>query len=80
VSPKLKKLKATLEGLGHTNVRVWWEPIGPAFEMCGNSGGYFFESDQDGPDPIGLSFTEATAMLGREYFDRRTTPTVNGDA
>jgi hypothetical protein len=77
VSPKLKQLKARLEELGHTNVRVWWEPIGPAFEMCGHSGGYFFESDQDGPDPIGLSFAEATTMLTREHFDHGPAVTRN---
>jgi hypothetical protein len=60
MSPRSRKLKVALERLGHTNVTVRWEPIGPALEMCGHSGGYFFESDQaTGVNPLGISLDEA---------------------
>lgn len=59
-SPRARKLRAFLESMGHTRVVVWWEPMGPAFEMCGHSGGYFFRSAQErGPIPLGLSLNEA---------------------
>jgi hypothetical protein len=68
-SPKARKLRAELERLGHTRVVVWWEPIGPAFEMCGHSGGYFFRSAQErGPIPVGLSFDEAWHAI--QFYDR----------
>lgn len=59
-SPKAKKLKAELESRGHTDVHVWWEHIGPAMEMCGNSGGYMCVTDPlDEIEPLGHSFDEA---------------------
>lgn len=56
-----KKLKAELEKRGHTDVHVWWETIGPAFEMCGHSGGYFAASEQihDVIEALGLDLAEA---------------------
>lgn len=59
-SPRARKLRAYLESLGHKRVVVWWEPMGPAFEMCGHSGGYMFRSlQQTGQIPLGLSLAEA---------------------
>lgn len=65
-SPRMRKLRAALEGVGHTKIKIRWEPIGPALEMCGHSGGYIFESEQtqalrEMPSviPLGLSLDEA---------------------
>lgn len=59
-TPKALRLKSELERLGHTNVRVWWETISGALEMCGPSGGFMFHSDQERQQiPLGLSFGEA---------------------
>lgn len=65
-SPKQKKIKKRLEELGNTNVEVWWEQIGPACEMCGNEGGYFFCSEEYAHVPIGYSFDEAMEYI--EHF------------
>jgi hypothetical protein len=67
VSPKAKKLKAALESNGYTNVKVWWEPMGIALEMCGNSGGYIFDSEEESEVPIGLSFDEAMKAVTEIY-------------
>lgn len=64
--PKARQLRKALEGAGHTRVRVWWEPIGPALEMCGHSGGYMFTSrEQQSPSlvPLGLSLAEALVAV-----------------
>jgi hypothetical protein len=63
MSPKLKKLKAAIEAAGYTEVKVWWEPMGIALEMCGHSGGYIFESEEEAEIPLGLSFAEALENL-----------------
>lgn len=60
-------IRARLLVLGHTHVRVWWEPIGPALEMCGYSGGFFFSSDEYSTTPIGLSLDEALSNLNDSY-------------
>lgn len=60
-------LKAALEAEGYTNVKVWWEHIGPAMEMCGHSGGYVFNSDQEDQIPIGLSYGEARRAVTETY-------------
>ena len=71
-SPKQKKIKAAVEALGHTNVEVWWEPIGGAPEMCGNEGGYFFHSGQEELEPLGYSFDEAMeALQNWDWLDVR---------
>lgn len=65
--PKSRKARVLYDALvksGHTKIRIWWEPIGPALEMCGHSGGYMFESNEAqrngvSPVPIGLSLDEA---------------------
>lgn len=63
---------AALEASGHTNVKLEWEPIGPAAEMCGHSGGYLFTSDQQrGVIPLGLSMHEALANVPRYAPKRR---------
>jgi hypothetical protein len=62
-SPKQKKIKVALEAIGHTNVEVWWEPIGGAPEMCGPEGGFFFHSDQESLEPLGYSFNEAMEAI-----------------
>lgn len=62
-SPKQKKIKVALEAIGHTNVEVWWEPIGGAPEMCGPEGGFFFHSDQEALEPLGYSFDEAMEAI-----------------
>jgi hypothetical protein len=68
-SPKQKKIKKVLEELGHTDVEVWWEPIGGATEMCGNEGGYFFSSEENTLEPIGYSFNEVMEYIqSASYF------------
>jgi hypothetical protein len=62
---RTEKIRIRLEAMGHTKVKVWWEPIGPALEMCGNSGGYMYQSEERGLDWLGLSFAEAERNLDR---------------
>jgi hypothetical protein len=70
-SPRMRKLRRALEEAGHTGIKLRWEPIGPALEMCGHSGGYIFESKQtrshlrEMPSiiPLGLSCAEALARV-----------------
>jgi hypothetical protein len=64
-----KGIKAELEKLGHTDVHVWWEPTGSANEMCGNSGGYMFVSDQTDIEPLGHSFTGAMEYIAKGTFE-----------
>lgn len=68
-SPKQKKIQKRLEELGHTDVHVWWEPIGGALEMCGNEGGFFFCSDQEEINPLGYSFDDAIEALDASWCD-----------
>jgi hypothetical protein len=57
-SPKIRKLWDRLASLGFRKVTLWWEPIGPALEMCGHSGGYM--ADIDGyMVPLGLDLKSA---------------------
>ena len=77
LSPKARKLAQELEAMGHRNVRVWWERIGMAMEMCGPSGGWFCESDMTHyqPEPLGLSFDDALhAVRNRSWLDFRHVP------
>lgn len=60
-TPKARRIRATLEASGHTVIRVWWEPIGIAMEMCGPSGGWMAET-ATGLWPLGYCEVEA-----REY-------------
>lgn len=57
------KLKKKLEGMGHTNVEVWWEPVSGGCEMCGCDGGVFFHSDQNELEPLGYSYEEANEYI-----------------
>jgi hypothetical protein len=56
---KQAKLAAMLTRHGHTNVRVWWETITAAMEMCGQGGGWMAETDQVGVEPLGLNYDRA---------------------
>lgn len=79
-SKNAKQIRLALEVQGHTNVKVWWNPWGPAIEMCGPSGGYFYCSDQrpgEPPkttddygcgEPIGLTFAET---MERIHFESK---------
>jgi hypothetical protein len=75
LSPKARKLAQELETMGHRNVRVWWERIGMAMEMCGPSGGWLFESDMTHycqPEPLGLNFDCALrAVRNHSWLDFR---------
>ena len=77
LSPKARRLAQELEAMGHRNVRVWWEPIGVAMEMCGPSGGWWCESDMTHyrPEPLGLSFCAAMhAVQHHSWLDFRHVP------
>ena len=65
-SSRIATLRRKLERLGHRKFKLWWEPIGPALEMCGHSGGYMFV-DEDGQQwPLGISLDEA--MRAAEHY------------
>lgn len=66
------KLKKKLEGLGHTNVEVWYEPVRGGCEMCGYDGGVFFHSDQSELEPVGYSYEEASEYIDEcSFYDFR---------
>ena len=71
-SPKAKKLKKRLEELGHKDVHVWWEPLGPAYEMCGNEGGYMYVSNFVDNQPIGYTFKEALEIIEKDWNNPQT--------
>lgn len=80
MSAKARRLVRELEAMGHQNVRVWWERIGMAMEMCGPSGGWFCESDMTHyqPEPLGLNFDAALhAVQHHSWLDFRH---VQGEA
>lgn len=54
-----RKLWDRLEKLGFRKFKLRWEPIGPALEMCGHSGGYIMTERDDEITPLGLSLREA---------------------
>lgn len=67
-SPKIRKLWDRLVSLGFRKFKLWWEPIGPALEMCGHSGGYMLE-DSDGKYwPLGICLDDA--LRGAETHAR----------
>lgn len=70
-----------LERMGHRQVRVWWERIGMAMEMCGPSGGWFCESDMtQGPEPLGLNCEAALhAVRNHSWLDFRHVPEPAND-
>lgn len=55
---RARKLREALESRSFTGVRVTWEPVTRAMEMCGPGGGWLAETDQR-VEPLGLSFDEA---------------------
>ena len=63
-SPKIRKLWDRIAALGFRKVTLWWEPIGPALEMCGHSGGYIMAIDHE-ITPLGLSLDEALSGAER---------------
>lgn len=65
-SPKIRRLWDRLASLGFRKFTLWWEPIGPALEMCGHSGGYMLE-EHPGREttPLGLSLDEALPRAER---------------
>lgn len=71
-SPKAKKIKNRLEELGHTDVHVWYEPFGPAYEMCGNSGGYMYTSNYLDIQGIGYTFKEAMEVIEQSWHNPQT--------
>lgn len=73
MSKKAKTLKASLEALGHTNVRVWWERISAAMEMSGIGGGWMCRSDQINGEiePLGSNYDRAMAHLNEPWMDVR---------
>lgn len=63
-----QKLVAVLRELGHTGIKVRWEPLGGAAEMCGPSGGWFFASDQQsGVNPLATSIASAIEVARLRY-------------
>jgi hypothetical protein len=77
LTAKARRLVSELEAMGHRNVRVWWERIGMAMEMCGPSGGWFCESDMTHyqPEPLGLSFDAALhSVRHHSWLDFRHVP------
>lgn len=76
-SAKARKLLQALEAMGHRSVRVWWQPLGMAMEMCGPSGGWFCQSDMTHfqPEPLGYSFGAAMhAVQHHSWLDFRHVP------
>lgn len=63
--PKARKIAAALkEKLGIENPRVWYETIrGPAIEMCGYEGGWYYADGDSCEDVLGHNFAEAMEMI-----------------
>lgn len=61
MSRKTDKLRKAIEQqIGHTNFRVWYEPVhGPCFEMQGYAGGWYVEGEDVPFTPLGYSIAEA---------------------
>lgn len=57
-SRRASKLIALLKLAGRKKPRVWWEPVGGNFEMCGPAGGWFYMAENGG-GPLGYSFEDA---------------------
>lgn len=59
----MRKLWDKLSSLGFRGFTLRWEPMGPALEMCGHSGGYIItEQPNDMVTPLGLSLQVALKM------------------
>jgi hypothetical protein len=61
----MRKLWNRLADLGFRGFTLRWEPIGPALEMCGHSGGYILTERDDSVVPLGLSLKAALAAARR---------------
>ncbi len=56
----IRKLWDKLSSLGFRGFTLRWEPMGPALEMCGHSGGYILEEQSNREiTPLGLSLAAA---------------------
>lgn len=56
---RMRKLWDRLVSLGFRGFKLHWEPIGPALEMCGHSGGYILTERDGQVTPLGLSLIDA---------------------
>lgn len=70
----MRRLFDRLVELGHREFSLHWEPIGPALEMCGHSGGYILESKQTDISviPLGITVDEAIASAELWRIDEAT--------
>lgn len=68
---KIRKLWDRLVFLGFSDFTLWWEPIGPALEMCGHSGGYMMQDSDGSIEPMGTTIEQALnhADVHRRYVD-----------
>lgn len=65
MSYKSDKLKKALEAKGYTDVKVWYEPIGPALEMCGNSGGWMFSWAECGENCLSYNLDLSLEVINK---------------
>lgn len=57
---RMRKLWDRIAALGFRGFTLRWEPMGPALEMCGHSGGYILEERNNRETtPLGLTLAEA---------------------
>lgn len=61
---RMRKLWDRLASLGFRGLTLHWEPMGPALEMCGYSGGYILTERSGEVTPLGHSL--AAALSGAE--------------
>jgi len=60
-SHNVQRLSSLLSELGHTRIKVWWERLRGATEMCGQGGGWFFYSKERGTNHLGNNVVDARA-------------------
>jgi hypothetical protein len=68
--PNIKQMiERALDNKGYRQVKVWYEPVGRAAEMCGPSGGWKYEAcDVDGSfydGELGYNGNQALIEVGR---------------
>lgn len=56
---RMRKLWDRIVMLGFRRFKLRWDPIGPALEMCGHSGGYILTERNGDITPLGLTIGEA---------------------
>ncbi len=77
---RMRKLWNRVASLGFRGFKLRWEPMGPALEMCGHSGGYILTERDDDITPLGLSLDEALhaaeghAAYVRAFYPERLAP------